>query len=1367
MNHRSPFAALPLLYALLALAAAQAMELPDLRATQKAAHGRLRSRPDCIAWYDFEDTAAAGLKFVPGPDKGVLTPKPGRWPGQEAVNVFHGKLMRKAIHVPDAGFTVCCWLRVNDLEKVDRLGYKRDVGGVMATGSGYYDGWRLAVTPSRSRLMFGLGRPEVGSRLLSSSGHLTTGKWHHVAVTWDRETLGMWIDGQLRAETTVTMPYHAAPGASWFRIGECDSGVGVLDFDIADVGIFGAALPADTLKRLGDPDLEFRKGIARFVTHIAPPSSRGDGEEAYRRQFDPLFALSGCDDSPTFRTVKAMARLRLAESFVRDKRMADARRVYAELAGDGSAPLHNRARAMLALGDLHRDARNYTAARAEYEKTRDFFVAKHEAFRTAAALRLEDVETLADGAAFRDARQRRIDRISHPALRLFVAPDGDDASPGAEARPFRTLERARDAVRALKSKGPLPKDGVAVMLKPGVYPRETQSFALSAEDSGTAGAPVIYQAVPGGKPILRGGRAIHGFGPLTDPVAMKRIPNPAQRHVLQADLRSQGVADLGKLRPRGRGIGMDPEPDVPAHLELFFAGRPMSLARWPNDTPKMSERFATVDLKGHETVRDRGRTIAKQVDSFSYTDPRQDAWAAEPDAWVFGCWQYMFFASYKKVTRVDPVKRQIHIDWSRKTPYALKRREIALGAPYQGINLLCELDSPGEWYLDRASGLLFFWPPSDVHEGEALVSVLEKPIVTLDGASHVVLRGLTLEAGRQHGVVVKGGERVLLAGCTIRNMGVSGILIDKGVGHEVVGCDLAHLGDAGVELEGGDLDKLTPSGHLVENCHIHHYARWNRVGYQPAVHMNGVGSRVSHCLVHDAPHQAFLVDGNDNIVEYSEIHDVVHEAGDAGAFYMYGNTVGEAPLERGQVVRYNYWHDLPYNETFKNVACVSRMGIYIDSFNSNITVYGNVFQRCDFSAGAVFFGASDNRVENNVFYRCFRAVYPTDRTWLYDKVNKAPRFVVDACLAKAAANPIWARRYPRLATFPPQAKDTSVFLAGNVVARNVAYQCETFISGSNRTINLARIERNWNEGDPGFGDPDHGDFRLRPDSPVFAACGFEPLPLDKIGLYLDELRASWPVSHPHGIYETLLVDADRIERKPANEAPICRALPRTAAIRVDGRLEPAEWGGLDKAQAAVLKRTPIDTPTPAKPSYLWVRRDDENLYIALLNELNPGEKPRPKASKDASWWKGLDMAEIIIEGPFGKDAPSWWPKDKPHGPLFYLLGDCAGLSDTYCIADLPASRAEGLRGAVNYAATSEPGRWTAEWRIQLAALCLDPDKAKRCCFNVGVLKPGTRPAAGAKQEVAPGDKWAVWSGTKGANWKVWNAGLLHLRASSK
>ena len=1344
----------PLLAGMACVAAcAQAVELTGLLTSQAALQDRLRARRDCLAWYRFGEVPD-GLTFEAAPEQDALVDVAGSVDGQRATRIFHGRMKGALLDIPETGFTLCCWLKVNKLEAVDRSGYKRTAGGVMASGSGYYHGWRLMVSPQSSTLTFSLGRPE-GSRSVSSSGFLTVGEWHHVAVTWDHQNLVLRIDGVSRAETTTSMSYHPATTLKYFRIGECSEGTGVLDFEIADLGFFSTTLPGEVFEGLGNPDVLLARKLSEFLQQIPPPP-RGRvlanaRERRYRRRFEPLLALTGCEDSPAFCQTRSYARLLVARSWLRSGMADEAQRAFQQLAVDDSAMLVHRARAMFALGDMLRDRADYSAARRQYETTRDFFVARHEAFRVEAMAKLRDIETLADGEPFRSERQRRIDRINGATPWVHVSPAGDDANPGTAERPFRSLEHARDALRERRKNESLPAGGVAIVLHGGVYPHLTQSFALVAEDSGTPEAPVVYRAAEGENPVLRAGQSIANFVPLTDSPAAGRIPDNARGHVLQADLRAAGITDFGRLRPRGRDyFGRLADMDAPAHLELFCDGVPMSLARWPNDTPKMSERFALVELGDQEGVRDGSRTLVKNSDIFCYSNPRQDAWVDEPDPWLFGYWQYAFFSSYRKILRVDPEKRRIQIDWNL-APGSKQEPNIVKGSAYQGINLLCELDSPGEWYLDRDTGILYFWPPTSLKSAEVLVSMLEVPLIVANGASNVVLRGLTLEAGRQHGVVVKDGENVLLAGCVIRDMGCTGVDIAGGRGHALVGCDLAYLGNAGVKLTGGDLPTLRSSEHVVENCHIHHFAHWNRGAYQPGIEVKGVGTRMSHCLIHDAPHQAFLLSGNDSLTEYCEVHDVAHEAGDAGAWYMYG--ADAALAERGNVVRYNYWHDLPHNETLAKYHCVCHMGVYIDNVNGGVTVYGNVFSRVDVDAGAVFFGGSDDIVENNVFHRCRAGINMQDRSWVYAKAYKG----IDAYLAKMKVNdPPWSVRYPRLTTIKPETQDLTLIVRGNVVARNIGVDCGKFLSGNATTMRYARIERNWEKGDPRFRDADGGDFELKPDSPVFATCFFEPLPLDGMGLYKDELRASWPVRHPSGNYESLRRDTSKIdqsERKPIDKMPVCRAVPRTAEIRVDGELDPAEWDGLDPAQGYALTRNPENVPTKARPSMMWLCRDEQNLYIALRHELEDGQYAKPKGNAP-SWWGEADIAEVIFEGKGGE----WWPADKGHGPIFYLVGDGAGEFGSYAIAGLPKSRADGVLGAVQYAAASTAGCWTAEWRIPLAAVCVDPKESLGCCFNVGVHKPRTQ-----GDNVSANDKWAVWVGAEGANWKVWNAGWLSLK----
>ncbi|MBM3499530.1 MAG: hypothetical protein FJX74_12760 [Armatimonadetes bacterium] len=62
--------------------------------------------------------------------------------------------------------------------------------------------------------------------------------------------------------------------------------------------------------------------------------------------------------------------------------------------------------------------------------------------------------------------------------------------------------------------------------------------------------------------------------------------------------------------------------------------------------------------------------------------------------------------------------------------------------------------------------------------------------------------------------------------------------------------------------------------------------------------------------------------------------------------------------------------------------------------------------------------------------------------------------------------------------------------------------------------------------DPLFVDRAAGDYRLQPDSPALA-LGFEPIPIDQIGPYEDELRASWPIVEARGAREQMQIDWSR------------------------------------------------------------------------------------------------------------------------------------------------------------------------------------------------------------------------------------------------
>ena len=135
---------------------------------------------------------------------------------------------------------------------------------------------------------------------------------------------------------------------------------------------------------------------------------------------------------------------------------------------------------------------------------------------------------------------------------IAVSPTGDDTAAGTLAAPFRTLGRAQTAVRALVDAGP-PVGDVVVWLRNGTYPL-TQTFALTAADSGSSTSAIVWSGYPGETADLVGGTALpsSAFTALTSASPVwSRLDPAAQGQVLVANLPALGVTDYGTLQERG------------------------------------------------------------------------------------------------------------------------------------------------------------------------------------------------------------------------------------------------------------------------------------------------------------------------------------------------------------------------------------------------------------------------------------------------------------------------------------------------------------------------------------------------------------------------------------------------------------------------------------------------------------------------------------------------------------------------------------------------------------------------------------------------------------------------------------------------
>ena len=654
---------------------------------------------------------------------------------------------------------------------------------------------------------------------------------------------------------------------------------------------------------------------------------------------------------------------------------------------------------------------------------------------------------------------------------FFVAPNGNDTNPGTRSKPFRTLVRARDAVRQARATGGIPAGGVTVWLREGTYP-VLSTFELGAEDGGTEDAPVVYRACPGETVRLVGGKEITGFRRVADPAVLGRMEPSCRGRVLECDLKAQGITDFGRLTNRGFG-----RPNRPSHLELFFNDRPMTLACWPN--------------AGWAEIADV--PAGPNGGKFTYAGDRPSRWTHADDIWVHGYWTWPWADSYEKVKSIDTNANEIYTEPPHGVyGYQAHKR-------WRALNLLEELDEPGEYYLDRRTGILYFWPPEPVSgRAHAVVSIIENPIIAIRGAKHIRLQGLIFEACRGCAVEITNCEHVVLAGCVIRNVGTCGVGISGGRCSGLLSCDVYETGDSGVELGGGDRKTLAPARNFVENCRIHNFSRWDRT-YKPGIIISGVGNRIAHNLMYSAPHSAIILHGNDHVIEFNEIHHVCNETGDAGAFYM-----GRDWSQRGNVVRFNYFHDLgSYEDRFSAHHFSETMAVYLDDFTCGTRVYGNVFYRAN--RAVLIGGGRDNTVENNIFVDCKPAIHVDARglaDWTKEYWDGTYPILFDRLKDVNATQPPYTERYPELATL---LEDEPRVPKNNRIVRNIVVGEGNWLAAGGVKPEWMGLGDNFTESDPMFVDPAKPDFRLKPESPALK-LGFKQIPFDRIGPYEDEYR---------------------------------------------------------------------------------------------------------------------------------------------------------------------------------------------------------------------------------------------------------------------
>jgi hypothetical protein len=666
---------------------------------------------------------------------------------------------------------------------------------------------------------------------------------------------------------------------------------------------------------------------------------------------------------------------------------------------------------------------------------------------------------------------------------LYVSPKGQDIWSGTLALPnatktdgpLATLTGARDTLRRLRNSGKL-LNGATVQFQNGRY-EQTTPVVFKEEDSGTAAAPIIFMATPKTLVRITGGVMLWQMKTLTSSNVLQRLPEVARGKVQVISLPAQGLYDYG-IEPVGSSA-------TPASgIQLIYGDEVMTLARWPNEG-----YVKIVDLPD-----------GNMGNTFTYAEEQPSQWVDEVDPHGQGYWAHDWAACAIAFDKINPATKTI----TQKVPgsnYGFRK-----GGYWFGYNILCELDQPGEYYVDRLDGKLYFWPTEKPANTPAEVSVGTR-LVQFENASHLQFRGLIFENCRGAAIQITQGTNITVAGCTLRNIGHRAIKIQGGKAHRIAGCEMTRLGDGGIASYAGNEATLEHCDHVFDNNHIHDYARFSMT-YGAGIQVTGCGHTVSHNLIHDGPHVAILYGGRENVMEYNEVHSICLTSGEMGAFYT-----GRNWTLVGNVIHGNYIHDIYNPRAQRNRA------IMLDDGAAGTTMTQNLIVRV---AEGISLSAIGNVIDNNVFVNC----HPSISGWqTYETPASVtpPKGVHPGMVEALFAVPVdvspWKERYPWLLMLRDAVRDKTLRApeTRTRVERNVSWggSKEWMVHYKNypATTNSWMIGNNNLAGvDPLFVNAEKDDYRMKPDSPAFKT-GFKPLPIEKMGLYASPDRAVWPVKH--------------------------------------------------------------------------------------------------------------------------------------------------------------------------------------------------------------------------------------------------------------
>lgn len=671
--------------------------------------------------------------------------------------------------------------------------------------------------------------------------------------------------------------------------------------------------------------------------------------------------------------------------------------------------------------------------------------------------------------------------INGQETNFYVSSAGNDASDGKSPQTaFGTIERAQEAVRKVKENNN-NITSVNVFIKGGDY-QLSQPLVFKPEDSGSEKMQINWQSMPGEKVQISGGKKITGWKKGKNGIWQTSIPE-----VKEGKWYFQQIWVNGETRFRAR----TPNSGFYKVSKVFFPeGNPPN--KWY--TRAKNFEFAKGDINPKWTNL---KDVVVIVYHF-WTDSHMPIESVDEKTNV--------------VTFQFEDSKQFSDDFSTK------------GARYIVENVFEALDSPGEWYLNTAKGILYYMPlPEENMNSVEVIAPAITRLVSFEGipleqkyVQYIHFKNLdfshslfVLPAGNSNSgqgsssvsacFPMQGTRYCSFENCTVKNIGTFAFEIGNGCSNnQFIHNTLTHLAGGGFRVNGGAVG----SNPLIRNGF--NVISDNSVSYYGEVYPSAVGillmhtqgNTVSHNLIHHGFYTGISIGwvwgyypsiSRDNIIEYNYIHHIGQGLlSDMGAIYTLG-------LSPGTVIRNNLIHDV-------ESAGYGGWGIYMDEGTAQLVVENNIVYNTKFSAFNVHF-CKEVTVRNNIFALSRIELLQRQRVephqslffennilyWTQGKLLSAD-WVDDPYTFYVNGQEPKTRQMT--STF---SIDYNVYFNPNLTADSVRFGKQTFAQWNARGKDVHSIYA-----DPMFVNASNFDFRLKPGSPAFR-FGFKPIDMSTVG----------------------------------------------------------------------------------------------------------------------------------------------------------------------------------------------------------------------------------------------------------------------------